>query len=201
MNDLYKHAIVLTGGIATGKSTVAELLKKEGFNIIDADKVAHSMLDINADGIATLFGSKYVKEGQVDRKSLGYLIFSEPKNREKLENFLHPLIKEEIESQSMVFEKHKMPYIIDIPLFFETKNYDIDEVALVYAPLKVQRERLIHRDGFSVEEANNRINAQISIELKKAGSSFVIDNSKDIGHLETEVERFITYIRSKHANH
>jgi len=201
MNDLYKHAIVLTGGIATGKSTVSKLLEKEGFNIIDADKVAHGILDLNAEGIATLFGSEHIKEGQVDRKSLGAIIFKEPKNREKLENFLHPLIKEEIENQSRVFEKHMMPYFIDIPLFFETKNYDIDEVALVYAPLKTQRERLMQRDGFSVEEANNRINAQISIELKKSQSSFVIDNSKDMKHLEKEVEKFITYIRSKHANH
>ena len=201
MNDLYKYAIVLTGGIATGKSTVSKLLEKEGFNIIDADKVAHGILDLNAEGIATLFGSEHIKEGQVDRKSLGAIIFKEPKNREKLENFLHPLIKEEIENQSRVFEKHMMPYFIDIPLFFETKNYDIDEVALVYAPLKTQRERLMQRDGFSVEEANNRINAQISIELKKSQSSFVIDNSKDMKHLEKEVEKFITYIRSKHANH
>lgn len=197
MNDLYKHAIVLTGGIATGKSTVLKCLDEEGFNIIDADKVAHSMLDLNAEGIATLFGSEYVKEGQVDRKALGSIIFSQPKNREKLENFLHPLIKEEIENQSAVFEKHKMPYIIDIPLFFETKNYDIDEVALVYAPLKLQRERLMARDGFSKEEANNRLNAQISIELKKAQSSFVIDNSKDLDHLEKEVERFVIHIKNR----
>ncbi len=200
MKDLFKHAIVLTGGIATGKSTVSKLLEKEGFNIIDADKVAHGMLDLNAEGIATLFGNEYVKEGQVDRKALGSIIFSQPKNREKLENFLHPLIKEEIENQSAVFEKHKMPYIIDIPLFFETNNYDIDEVALVYTPLKTQRERLIARDDFSHEEANNRLNAQISIELKKERSAFVINNSKDLDHLEAEVERFITYIRSKHAS-
>ena len=197
MNDLFKHAIVLTGGIATGKSTVSKLLEKEGFNIIDADKVAHGILDENAEGIAMLFGNAYVKEGRVDRKALGTIIFAYMKNREKLENFLHPLIKKEIEKQSAVFEKHKMPYIIDIPLFFETKNYDIDEVALVYAPLKTQRERLIKRDGFSVEEANNRINAQISIELKKAKSSYVIDNTKDIGDLEDEVKRFIAYVRKK----
>jgi len=196
MKDLYQHAIVLTGGIATGKSTVSKLLEKEGFNIIDADKVAHGVLDENAEGIIALFGSAYVKEGRVDRKALGSIIFSDPKNREKLENFLHPLIKEEIESQSAVFEKHKMPYIIDIPLFFETKNYDIKEVALVYAPLKTQRERLIARNGFSIEEANNRLNAQISIELKKSQSTYVIDNSKDLNHLENEVVKFIDYIKS-----
>ncbi len=197
MKDLYRHAIVLTGGIATGKSTVVTLLAKQDFNIIDADKVAHSMLDLNAEGIAMLFGEEYVNEGVVNRKALGSIIFSDEQNRKKLENFLHPLIKEEIEKQSAVFDKHQIPYIIDIPLFFETKNYDIDEVALVYAPLKVQRERLIERDGFALEEANNRINAQISIELKKAKSTFVIDNSKDLQHLEKEVKRFIYYIKNR----
>ncbi len=197
MKDLFKHAIVLTGGIATGKSTVASILEKESFNIIDADKVAHGVLDENAEGITALFGSQYIKEGVVDRKALGSIIFSQPKNREKLENFLHPLIKEEIESQSAVFEKIKKPYIIDIPLFFETKNYDIDEVALVYAPLKVQRERLMARDGFDKNEANNRIDSQISIELKKTQSSFVIDNSQDMAYLSAEVERFIAYIKNR----
>jgi len=153
------------------------------------------VLDENAEGIIALFGSDYVKEGSVDRKALGSIIFSNPKNREKLENFLHPLIKEEIENQSAVFEKYQMPYIIDIPLFFETKNYDIEKVALVYAPLKVQRERLIARNGFSIEEANNRLNAQISIELKKSQSTFIIDNSKDLEHLENEVKKFILYIK------
>jgi len=199
MKDLFKHAIVLTGGIATGKSTVSKHLEKTGFNIIDADQVAHAMLDLQAEEIAKMFGNAFVKEGLVDRKALGSIIFSDVSKRQELENFLHPLIKEEIESQSGVFEKHQMSYIIDIPLFFETKNYDINEVALVYAPLKIQRERLMARDGFNTEEANNRLNAQISIELKKAQSSFVIDNSKDFEHLESEVERFVTYIRSKHA--
>lgn len=197
MKDLFKYAIVLTGGIATGKSTVAKILKEKNFNIIDADKIAHSMLDLHSEGISMLFGESFVKEGVVDRKALGSIIFSDMKNRQKLENFLHPLIKEEIENQSAVFERHKMPYIIDIPLFFETKNYDISEVALVYAPLKVQRERLIERDNFTQEEANNRINAQISIELKKAKSSFVIDNSQDLNHLHSEVEKFLDYIKER----
>jgi len=193
----FHHAIVLTGGIATGKSTVSASLKEQGFDIIDADKVAHEMLDEHSDGITALFGEGYVKDGVVLRKELAKIIFSKPKNRQKLENFLHPLIKEEIESLAQIFEKLQKPYIIDIPLFFETKNYDIKEVALVYAPLKVQRERLMKRDDFTQEEANNRLNAQISIELKKAGSSFVIDNSKDLKHLAEEVKKFITYIRNR----
>ncbi len=193
----FEHAIALTGGIATGKSTVSQLLLKEGFDIIDADKVAHTMLDMHADGIADLFGEEYVEEGRVNRKKLGSIIFNNPENRTKLESFLHPLIHAEIARQSQALEKKKKPYIVDIPLFFETKNYDIEKVALVYAPLKMQRERLIKRDGFSVEEANSRIDSQISIELKKEKSSFIIDNSQDLDHLQDEVERFVAYLKDE----
>ncbi len=200
MNDLYRYAIVLTGGIATGKSTVTKMLEKEGFSIIDADKIAHSMLDIHAEDIALLFGEEVIKEGLVDRKVLGQKVFSDSQNRKKLENFIHPLIRKEIEGQASLFDAHKIPYIIDIPLFFETKSYDIKEIALVYAPMKIQRERLMARDGFSKEEADNRLNAQISIEIKKAQSSYVINNNQDIAHLENEVAKFITYIRSKYAS-
>ena len=191
----FKHAIALTGGIATGKSTVSAMLLEKGFSIIDADKVAHLMLDMHADGIVEMFGEEYVKEGQVDRKKLGAIIFNNPENRTKLEGFLHPLIRAEIERQSQALEKKQTSYIVDIPLFFETKSYEIKEVVLVYAPLKIQRERLMKRDGFSQEEANNRINAQMSIEVKKAGSSFIIDNSKDVKHLEDEVLRFEDYLK------
>jgi dephospho-CoA kinase len=197
----YQYAIVLTGGIATGKSSVSKLLKEHGFDIIDADKVAHEMLDMHSDGIAALFGKAYVKEGKVLRKELAKIIFTNPENRSKLENFLHPLIQKEIESLASIYEKLKKPYIIDIPLFFETKNYDIERVALVYAPIKIQRERLMKRDGFTKEEADSRINSQISIELKKSKSTYIIDNSKEFAHLEDEVEKFISYIRSSHANH
>ncbi len=197
MKDLYRYAIVLTGGIATGKSTVCDMLKREGFVVIDADKVAHDMLDIKADEIAKMFGKEFVKEGRVDRKALGGVIFNNRENRLKLEQFLHPLIREEIEKQAEILETKKKPYIIDIPLFFETSSYDIKEVALVYAPLKTQRQRLMDRDGFSKEEANNRINSQISIELKKRQSSFVIDNSQDLDHLHDEVKRFVAYVKER----
>ena len=196
MKNKFKYAIALTGGIATGKSTVSKLLKEEGFHIIDADKVAHDMLDENAEGIAKLFGKAYVKEQQVDRKKLGSIIFNNPQNRQKLEAFLHPLIKAEIEALAAIYEKVKTPYIIDIPLFFETKNYDIENVVLVYAPLKIQRERLMKRDGFSKQEADARINTQISIEIKKEKSDFVVDNSEDLPHLKKEVERLMDYINA-----
>ncbi len=193
----FEHAIALTGGIATGKSTVAGLLQERGFQIIDADKVAHTMLDMHADGIADLFGEEYIHEGRVDRKKLATIIFNQPENKSKLENFLHPIIKQEIERQSLALEKKQSPYIVDIPLFFETKNYDITPVALVYAPLKIQRQRLMDRDGFSKEQADARINSQMSIELKKSLSDFVIDNTQDHLYLQEEVDRLIGYIKER----
>ena len=121
----FKHAIALTGGIATGKSTVASLFMLHGFLTIDADKIAHKLLDIHYQKIESLFGSKYIENKQVIRKELGNLIFNNSDEKKKLELFIHPLIKEEIIKEARIFEEQKKPYLIDIPLFFENKNYDI----------------------------------------------------------------------------
>lgn len=116
-NDLFKHAIALTGGIATGKSTVCNLLKLHGFLTIDADKIAHRLLDRHHAEIAQMFGQEFVKDGVVLRKELGKIIFSNEKEKLKLEAFIHPLIKDEIIKEAVIFEKQQKPYFIDIPLF------------------------------------------------------------------------------------
>ncbi|MBI3873901.1 MAG: dephospho-CoA kinase, partial [Arcobacter sp.] len=90
---MFKNAIVLTGGIATGKSTVANLFKLYGFLTIDADVIAHKLLDLHSGKIAELFGNEYIENGKVLRKKLGTLIFNNQKEKQKLENFIHPLIK------------------------------------------------------------------------------------------------------------
>ena len=87
-NNLFTNAIALTGGISTGKSTVCNLLKLHGFLIIDADKIAHKILDLNASKIEELFGTKYVENGLVQRKELGKIIFSNEENKLKLEALL-----------------------------------------------------------------------------------------------------------------
>ncbi len=195
----FSNAIVLTGGIATGKSTVANLLKLHGFSIIDADKIAHKVLDQNANKIAELFGESFVEDGSVDRKALGKLIFSDKDAKKRLEALLHPQIREEIKAQAKLFEEKGLPYIVDIPLFFETKGYEIDEVLVVYATPAMQKMRLIEREGYSEDEADSRINAQLPIDEKRDLASFVIDNTKDLRHLQREVERFLEYIRGKYV--
>ena len=161
----FKYAIVLTGGIATGKSTVANFFLSEGFKIIDADKVAHLMLDLHQNKIADLFGSEYVVDGKVNRKALGRLIFSDKSEKLRLEQLLHPLIFRAIERQAVEYDKLKEPYIVDIPLFFESKGrYPINQSIVVYTPTQTQLKRLIERDGSTNIEAQQRIDSQISIE-------------------------------------
>jgi dephospho-CoA kinase len=194
---LFKNAIVLTGGIATGKSTVANLFKLHGFLCIDADAITHKLLDRHSDDIANLFGREYVQEGKVIRKELGKLIFSDENEKTKLENFIHPLIKDEIIKESELFEANNKPYLIDIPLFFEKKNYEIDRSIVVYTPKELQIQRLASRDKSSIEDAKLRIENQMDIEEKKKFGNYIIDNSNDLGSLVAEVERVKNAILSK----
>jgi dephospho-CoA kinase len=189
LNDNFKYAIALTGGIATGKSTVSNLFMLHGFLTIDADKVAHNLLDLHHWAIADMFGTRYVENEKVIRKKLGELIFNNTNEKEKLENFLHPKIKDEIILQSKLFEEKKQPYLIDIPLFFEKSNYKIDTSLVVYTTKEIQLQRLISRDNSTKEEALQRISNQMDIENKKIKGTFVIDNTKDLKNLQNEVER------------
>ena len=184
----FKHAIALTGGIATGKSTVASLFMMHGFLTIDADKITHKLLDKHFQDIANLFGNEYIENSKVLRKKLGNLIFNDLKQKKKLENFIHPLIKQEIIKEAKIFEDQKKPYLIDIPLFFENKNYNIEKSIVVYTPKNIQIERLIERDGSTYDDAISRINNQMDIEDKKQLSTFIIDNSKNLKNLQNEVE-------------
>jgi len=190
----YEYAIALTGGIASGKSTVCNLLRLYGLRIIDADAIAKQMLDAESDAISKLFGKEYIIDGKVDRKALGRLVFFDKDARKKLEELLHPKIRAEIERQSEEQDRLKGPYIVDIPLFYETGNYPIEKVIVVYAPREIQKSRLMDREGLSDEEAEARLNAQIDIEEKRKLATWVIDNSKNLKHLQQETEQIFNKI-------
>ncbi|MCG3651642.1 dephospho-CoA kinase [Aliarcobacter butzleri] len=190
-NDLFKNAIALTGGISTGKSTVCNLLKLHGFLAIDADKIAHKLLDENSSKIEEMFGKEYVENGKVLRKELGKIIFSNEENKLKLEALLHPLIKEEIIKESKIYEEQNKPYFVDIPLFFEKMHYPISKSLVIYTPKELQIQRLMKRDNIDEKEAKLKISNQMDIEEKRKLANIVIDNSKDLKHLQNEVERVI----------
>ena len=190
-NDLFKNAIALTGGISTGKSTVCNLLKLHGFLTIDADKIAHKLLDENSSKIEEMFGKEYVENGKVLRKELGKIIFSNEENKLKLEALLHPLIKEEIIKESKIYEEQNKPYFVDIPLFFEKMHYPISKSLVIYTPKELQIQRLMKRDNIDENEAKLKISNQMDIEEKRKLADMVIDNSQNLKHLQNEVERII----------
>ena len=185
----FKYAIALTGSIATGKSSTVKLLEASGFHIIDADKIAHKILDEQHQAIAEKFGDTLVHEGKVDRKALGAIVFSDNTKRKELEALLHPLIYDEIERLSIEQDRLGKPYFIDIPLFFENKRYPIQKSLVVYTTEEQQLERLMQREGYTKEEALNRIQAQIPVEEKRKLATYVIDNSGTLTQLEKECER------------
>ena len=194
----FEYAIALTGGIATGKSTVASLLALNGMRVIDADSISHKILDDSHAWVEETFGTEYVNNSKVDRAKLGSMIFSNQDAKKILEDFLHPKIRAEIEKQSIKQDSFKFPYLIDIPLFFENGAYDIKDSVVVYTPSEIQLERFMKRNGYSKEESLKRIASQMPIEEKKKKATWVIDNSKNLKHLQQEVESFVDKIKAKY---
>lgn len=193
----YEYAIALTGGIATGKSTVASLLMLNGMRIIDADTISHEILDASSAWVRENFGEAFVDGAKVNRTKLGTLIFSDTEAKKKLENFLHPKIRAEIEKRSIKQDSFKFPYLIDIPLFFENGGYDIKESVVVYVPKELQLERFMKRNGYSREESLRRIESQMDIKEKKKRATWVIDNSGNLKHLQRECEEFVEKIKKR----
>jgi len=194
----YEYAIALTGSIATGKSTVASLLALNGMRIIDADTISHEILDASVSWVEETFGSEYLRLGKVDRNKLGTMIFSDDNSKKILENFLHPKIRAEILKRSEKQDRLKFPYLIDIPLFFENNSYDIEDSVVVYTPEDIQLERFMKRNGYSKEESLKRIATQFPIAQKKEMATWVIDNSKNLKHLQQECENFVEIIKAKY---
>lgn len=194
----FEYAIALTGGIATGKSTVASLMALNGMRVIDADTISHQILDSSFAWVEETFGKKYVNNSKVDRTSLGAMIFSNPEQKKILEDFLHPKIRDEIEEESIKQDSFKFPYLIDIPLFFENGAYDITDSVVVYTPSEVQLDRFVKRNKYSKDESLKRIASQMPIDEKKEKATWIIDNSKNLKHLQQEVEDFVAIIKDKY---
>ena len=221
----FKHAVVITGSIGSGKSAVCELLAKRGFEIIDADQISHCVLDRCTAQVAEIFGAQYVVQkdvqvenfashaefnarsdeanltptrASVDRKKLGELVFKDPAELAKLEALLHPKITAEILSQAQALEAKGRLYFVDIPLFFEGKRYEFfDKVAVVYAPKDTLISRVMKRNGLDHAAAKHRVELQMDIEQKCAMADFVIDNSGDLAALKAAVERFLKELKDK----
>lgn len=187
------YRIGLTGSIATGKSTVTNMLKELGAFVIDCDKTARDVVAPGTRGLAKIeevFGKDAVAaDGSMDRVYIGDLVFRNPGMKKRLENILFPLIFEALDEELLRLEREGATPVVflDMPLLYEVK-YDsyVDEVWLVYVPFEVQLSRLMKRNGYTKEEALLRIHSQISVDKKKSLAQQVIDNS---GTLEDTKEQ------------
>ncbi|MDD3419065.1 MAG: dephospho-CoA kinase [Candidatus Gastranaerophilales bacterium] len=166
--------IALTGNIASGKSLVEEQFQSLGFDIIDADKIAHEVLVEKLNVLQNLFGKEIINQGQLSREKLAQIVFSNPSRKQKLESIIHPEVKRRIEE----FQKGKTISIASIPLLFEVGwEGDFDKVILVIAKDSTRQKRLMERSGLTKEQAKIRMNAQISQGDKINKADFVIDNN------------------------
>ena len=177
----------LTGGIATGKSLVSEILRGLGTYIIDADKIAREVVEPQKPAwleIVEFFGKDIVnKDRTINRKRLGEIVFNDPLKKRKLEEIVHPRVIEE--ESRMVKEYLKIKpdgiVIIDAALLIEAGSHKrVDKLIVVYADKETQTKRLMERDGLSRTDAEKRIASQMPLDEKVKMADFVIDNSKGI---------------------
>jgi dephospho-CoA kinase len=189
--------IGLTGGIASGKSTVANGLRSRGYKVLDADELARRVVapgSIGLKKIVQVFGPELLtKTGELDRAKLGALIFANPLERQKIEQITHPLVRELSlkERQRLESEGHQSAFY-DVPLLFE-KNLDatFDFVLLVVSDEKNQRLRMAKRNGFNPVEIDQRLRAQLKLKDKIPRAQYVIINDGTLAELETAIDRFI----------
>lgn len=187
--------IGLTGGIASGKTTVSKMLESLGADIIDVDKIAHKLVELKRPAycmIKETFGANFLLEdGCIDRKKLGELIFEDSVQREKLNGIMFPLLRLEIinEIENLKLNGAKV-VIVDAALLYEA-GWDalVDETWVVYVSLSEQLKRLMKRDGITLKMALIKRKSQISQTDRKISADNVIDNSNGLENTRKQVER------------
>lgn len=193
--------IGLTGGIATGKSTVSSMLKEKGFTIIDADVAARAVVEPGQpalDQIVRAFGPGILTEaGRLHRQKMGSIVFQDEDKRKQLNEIVHPAVRQwMLEKKDAAVSAGKKTIIYDIPLLFESKlTWMADKTLLVYTNPAEQLRRLMKRDGFTEKEARARIHSQMPINEKKALADTVIDNSDTIEETRKQLDDWIARLR------
>ena len=187
--------IGLTGGIASGKSTVSALLAQMGAFVIDTDKIAREAVQPGSDAVAAIcrkFGQELANpDGSLRRDELAKIIFFDKQAREWLQDLLHPIIRELAEEQALLAKKTgHQAVVFDVPLLFESGwNQNVDTIWTVYVSPDIQRSRLALRDGLSAQEISMRLEAQAPIDEKAKKSDVVINNEGDLAETLSQVKK------------
>ena len=187
------RVIGLTGGIASGKSTVADLIAAHGIPVIDADQLSRDAVlpgTVALDRIAEVFGRKVLNhDGTLDRKALSDIIFAQPEARITLEGILHPAIKKLAENRLAELREKGEPAVLYVaPLLIEAGAVDrVDEIWVVHVDSSTQLERLQRRDGICLEDAMKRLSSQMPMEEKRRHGRVVIENCGTLEELQEKV--------------
>ncbi len=191
----------LTGGIASGKSTVSRMFQDAGIPVICADELARDAVKPGSpalEEIGRAFGERVIDEqGGLDRVRMAELVFKDDSKRKALEHIIHPRVAEQKDRRihALRNDGYKLA-IVDVPLLYETAwDSQFDLIIVVFVPRITQEERLIQRDGMTREEARARLDAQMPIDDKKQKADRVIDNSDSLAHTRQQVEALLQELR------
>lgn len=189
--------IGLTGSIASGKSTVSQMLKELGYPVVDADLVARQVVEPQTETLLSIekaFGPEVIREdGSMDREKVGEIIFNDPASRKKLNDIIHPAIRKEMLRQRQVhLDAGCETVVMDIPLLFESKlQHMVDKILVVSVSEQEQLRRLIERNHFTEQEARARIASQLPMSVKEAGADEVLDNNGTIEDTKRQLMRIL----------
>ena len=189
--------IGITGSIACGKSLVSNYLREKGYTIIDADKIGHMALENDEvkKQLVNKFGKSILKNNEVNRVTLGKLVFENNENLKELNNIIHPQIRKNISEQIQVHKNEKLVFV-DVPLLFEAKFDDlVEKIIVISLDEKIQLERLMNRNSLSKEEAVQRIKSQIPVREKEKLGDYVVDNSFTQENTYSQVDRILEKLK------
>ena len=196
----------LTGGIASGKTTIADMFKKEGAYIIDIDMISRDVVKPGKPAwceVVDIFGKEVLNENKtLNRTKVGDIVFSDAKKRKKLEKIIHPRIATEKlrRIKEIVKKDDRAIVIVDIPLLIETnKQGTVDKVVLVYTSPHGQVERLMKRDGISLEDAYKRLASQMPIGNKKKYAHYIINNEEPFEQIQKRVKKIFRELKKEEA--
>lgn len=193
--------IAITGGIGSGKSTVSKMLMEQGYPLIDTDQIARDIVEPGKKAYKRLvvaFGEEILNDKlELDRKRLGELIFNDEKKRKLCNSIMHPIIKIEVLKKVFLnFLFGKRLIFIDVPLLYESKKLLnlVQKVIVINCERDQQIERIMKRNQFSLEETESRIRSQMDLKLKCELADYVVDNTKDLENLRSNLNKVITEI-------
>lgn len=202
--EIMGKTIGLTGSVATGKSTVSNMIQQAGIPLVDADIAARKVVEPGTEGlkeIVAYFGEEILHaDGTLDRAKLGEIIFKDKEKREKLNEITHPRVKDYmLEARERFFRSGEELVFFDIPLLFESHLESlVDQIVVVWTTPETELKRLMERNNLTKEDALRRIESQMGIDEKARKADFVIDNNESLEKTQKQVYTFIErFVKNK----